>query len=683
MRDIFGLYLMVPLSNLKSIRSAVWRLSFRVFILLPMITHATIEFDLLPAANKAGLWGYIDAKTGDTIIAPKYSSVEFFEDGVAPVRYAYKDKIEIVKDRYGDEFRAVPVGAGLIDRTGREVLPPNYGEVKATIADVGEKERIPRVFTVNFGDKTGFFHADGHWLLPLGEYERLQINNNGDITYGECLYIAGKEYCAPSGYALQMIDKKRKFFLIKSKQGLRVPVVGLIKWTGESIIPADYQDIVSIDLPEKRWIASRLDGKIAATVLFSTLNGKEIDANNEKDKITIDVFDESGKKLFTHRAHNYPKINKDRFSYQRQGKTHTISALTGEAMPESAAETGGEKYTFFRENGLQGVKNTAGKTILPPQYADVKSLGGDLFSAGKPEADEFGSVVNYGVIDAASRIILPFKYKEINKTNYPDAENCSFVVQERASNNFGLVDRRGKMLTPMQYLNAFYFNKKGQAIVYKRKVGSYSVIDHTGKEIIPAEYSSMHDTGALKITEDTFYEVKKEGENGKYGAYDSFGKEIIPVRFDFITFLEDAGGPEKGWVITSIRTGDNEKMKGAYNFLTKVSIPEEYEDVRISKRVISARKTVDGKAQYSFLDLKGNLIATAENLESPAFYKGDEIVVRKDRKIGLLDSYGKTLIPFKYRSFQYAAPSFWWASESKYPRTVLVGSDGVEYRIKD
>jgi hypothetical protein len=95
------------------------------------------DVSLLPAPDAQGQWGYVDAATGKTLIAPRFSAADFFYDGVAVVSRAYPEEAYEAKTTDGRTVRVVPKGEGVIGRDGREILPARYS-VKRANTDMGQ-----------------------------------------------------------------------------------------------------------------------------------------------------------------------------------------------------------------------------------------------------------------------------------------------------------------------------------------------------------------------------------------------------------------------------------------------------------------------------------------------------------------------------------------------------------------
>lgn len=144
----------------------------------------------LAAVLKDGKCGYVD-KTGKVVIPLIYDAAESFSDGLARVRKDKKwyfidkkgktiigplnyDKVYDFKDGFAKVSVGVMEGVGLIDKTGKEIVPPIYraiGDFHEGLAYVEDWYYI----------KTGVIDTTGKVVIPL-IYDGIG-NFSGGVTY--------------------------------------------------------------------------------------------------------------------------------------------------------------------------------------------------------------------------------------------------------------------------------------------------------------------------------------------------------------------------------------------------------------------------------------------------------------------------------------------------------------------
>lgn len=645
---------------------------FLIF-LLPLPAFSAVEYDLIPAPDQGGRWGYVDAKTKKTVIAPRYRKAEFFADGLAIVA-------------------GVSAGYGLIDRTGREILPLQYDAVERARLSYASPEEASGLFLIRKGEEKGVVRADGSWVLPMGKYEDIHFYREGYFRFDGSFWIDGKTYHPPAGHVIARIIKGADAFLIEStsRSTFSMPKKGVMQPDGKILIKPQYDEIEFVAATEKRWVVSKVDSGVMGRLVKAVVTGSDIDMDEKKDMVTFWLLDGNGKEIRKFRGRYHPYVKGSVVSYESGGEKYEINPLNGDPLIRDTARKAGSKYVLFQERGFWGVRDTAGAVLIEPQYVSMGSLGGDLFVARKIDGlDTSGQAPKYepsmydenaGVVNVANEVILPFEYGVISSLRYPNRETAPIMIGRKVpvkdgqykARRYGMADRSGRVIVPPQYLNGFYMNKMGHAQVYQE--GWHGVIDHTGKTVLPLVYRSIFDTASLDKTTETFYTAEKDK---LWGVYDASGKEIVPHQYGYIHISEN--DIKKGWV-----TGDSpdRRKRGAYNFRSKVTIPVIYDAVRVYDQVLRTYRRSEGREsrdEYDLLDQKGKMLATYHRLEPLA---SGRFVACKDRRYGVLDAKGKVLVPLKYQSLRHAGDGLLWAEDESRSR-FLVSETGGEYRIRN
>lgn len=649
---------------------------FLIF-LLPLPALSAVDYDLIPAPDSHGRWGYVDAKTKKTVIAPQYHHVTFFRGRAA-----------IVTDAAGKK--------GLIDRQGNIILPLEYDAVAPAIFSGASRNVVNGFFIVRQEALTGVIRPDGNWVLPLGKNESIRFFSSADqhayFTFDGSFWINGRIYTPPAGFVISRIIRGADAFMIESasRSSPGMPEKGVMLPDGSILVKPEYDEIQFIAGPQKRWVVSKVDSGVLGKVIKAVATGGDIDMDEKKDLVTFWLLDEKGEAIRKYRGRYHPFVKDGRLSYESGGEAHEINPVNGDLLIRDTTRKAGSQYVLFQERGFWGVRNNAGEVLIEPQYVSIETLGGDLFAARKIEgldtsgqAPEYNASIydeNTGVVNIANQVVMPFEYAVISSLRYPDRETAPLMIGRKVpvgdgqhkDRRYGMAERSGRVIIPPQYLNGFYMNRIGHAQVYRD--GRHGVIDHTGKVILPLAYRSLFDTASLDKTTETFYMAEKDR---LWGVYDASGKEIVPFEYGFLFISEN--DIKKGWV-----KGDSpdRRKRGAYNYRTGVRIPPLYDDIRIHDHVLTTYRRPEGqdvKAEKDVLDLKGKRLATYHHLEPLA---SGRFIAGKDRLNGVLDSKGKGLVSLKYRSLEKAGGNLLWAQNEGHGR-FLVSETGEEYRIRD
>jgi len=170
-----------------------------------------------------------------------------------------------------------------------------------------------------------------------------------------------------------------------------------------------------------------------------------------------------------------------------------------------AAVAVGQKY---------GYVDPTGKLTIPPQFSDAGEFSDGVALVHLPDGAK-------GLVDKQGKIVtLNFSFDKLE----PFADGMAVV---EVDGKYGYVDKQGTLIVKPQYDRAYPFDQ-GVAIVGRvDKLGliadEYGLIDRTGKFIIPLEYGYISD-----FHEDRARLFNKEG---RYGIIDRTGRLITPMIF--------------------------------------------------------------------------------------------------------------------------------------------------------
>jgi len=708
----------------------IWRIILLLLCLAAapaMAVAAGLDIGILPAPDAQGKWGYIDALSGKTLIAPQFHEAGFFYDGVAIVTYAYPDKaydVQLVDSVTGTTTAAsaIPTAQGLISRDGRKIVLADRLE-RASAGMSSQGAYIPRLFLARRGnDESAVFHADRGQIVPPGKYQDIRFTPEGAV-YCDGVYYApdGKRHDPPRGCEITSLEPETGTFQVQEKKEQRA-FEGVMRQDGSLIVPVKYDEIQAV--PEAGiWLASRGDASVMVWAVTAFLTGTTPEIKEDEDILTVDVYDASGKRLRSFRARYHPTVSGTTYAYKSKGVDYRVDARTGEVIPAKEKKLPADPASGFRpfkEGEKYGIKNAAGAVSVPPIYEEVESLGGGLFAATREKAKAVFHD-NWGVIDGDGKEIIPFVYNSISRSDYPTEETGPLKCGKNEV-GYWLVGRDGRFITPeyKPYNGDFYFNAVGLAVIWRNH--KHGVIDYAGKEVLPCAYDTVFDE--LRMNEDKKSRNKNKEKWDKpessedaarktpltvkdalfrvkrgdlWGLYDGTGKELIPIKYGFIRDIE-ASDRKQGW----IGVEDEKRQKnGAVNFRTGQTITPIYDSVRIYPGFFVAWKQGGkGKDVYIALDAKGGEMARYQRVEW--FDDAQVLAVEQNGKYALLDKTGKQICPFRYDYVHAAAGPFVWGGMERkrallngkpfiyqgagvaFSETdkVLVDGTGKEYRIK-
>lgn len=369
-------------------------------LLVFVITFAFVQYAasqaLQPYRSSNGKWGYKDAK-GNVVIAAKYEfEAHPFSNGVAVVRNSGLK------------------GYGVIDATGREIVPPQY---TYAFDFVNGMAKVCKDGTDVYGSngKWGFIDTKGNVVIPL-KYDRIDGNFDKD-SYASATLNKKMQIIDKSGQTISFptCDELRGTF---SNSNLAVALknkkYGMVDKTGKVVIPFDYEILYG-----------EAEGLIAAKQggLFGFIDTK----NNWviRPSYTWGGFFSNG--LLTVKKGDYYGV------IDKKGNV-TVPFIYENAYPQSSTKT---PILTVEKNGKKGLVNMrTGAVIAPAKYDRVSD-----FTDGAAII-ELSS--KYGVINEAGKEVVAPKY------DYASAfiDGLSYVEKDR---KYGFIDKTGQLVIPFKY----------------------------------------------------------------------------------------------------------------------------------------------------------------------------------------------------------------------------------------
>jgi tetratricopeptide (TPR) repeat protein len=342
------------------------------------------------------------------------------------------------------------------------------------------------------------------------------------------------------------------------------------------------------------------------------------------------------------------------------------------AYAQIRIESDGFQWQPFLENGYIGAKDEKGNIIIPSDYENVQSFGGDfLVKRG----------FFYGIYDRRGRCIIPTgRFIQIKKLDgYKDSPFILTSYTTRAA-----VDKKGRILIPednYEFIDINIGENPGDDYYFICcKNGFWGAYDKQGKKIIaPEKYSSLFRTG--NKTDGYYYSFLIYGSGS--GVCDSEGNELIRTKYQTTQREKNGQGqfyykvcqgnaygeldlngnvikkpnPVKKDVTREPNVCSRSDIRMKYKFMCdenskygltdkngKVIIPYEFDELRQRENYVVVRK---GRYMGAY-DFHGNCIVPPNKYPVLNPNKEGGFTVKKDGLWTVLDSCGKEILPLKF-----------------------------------
>ena len=278
-------------------------------------------------------------------------------------------------------------------------------------------------------------------------------------------------------------------------------------------------------------------------------------------------------------------------------------------------------YTYYTayDNGKFGVINNDGQTVIDMAYDEIVAI---------PNHSKPIFICTYDVNDEDGT----YKTKALNEKNEEIFTGYDTI---EAIDNFDSKQ------------NIWYEDN----VLRVSKNGKYGLIDFDGKEILACEYDEIT---ALNGVQSNFL-VKKDG---KLGLVNEKGQTIINTEYSNILTLKE--GYKNEYIIVS--------DKNKYVLIStsdKVLIEPKYEMVKYLNS--SSLYAIKEKGEWKVINVEDGSIVIDGGYDDITEAKGEELVVVKDGKYGVVDTNKKEKIPFEYEDLKYAFSIYYIAKkDNKY-----------------
>ena len=368
-----------------------------------------VFIDGIQTIQRGDLFGF-KREDGTIIVVPKYKFVDKFHDNYCLV---YKD------------YNL----CGLIDRDGREIVPPEYEEVNYPTDGM---IRVRKNERYGFVDTTGALAIDCQYRTASGFSEGLavaliDIDSNtmgyGFIDKNNKIQIAPKyEYAMAFQEGRAVVKLYDRF--------------GMIDRDGNEVLPCKYLEVTN--MYEGRFFA--VDAKEGKAALF----------NNRYKRLTNFIYD----KILLYQEDYYIVV--------RDGGYYFL-ARDGKEKFGRYEEASGfyDGYSMVKRDGKYGIINKRGKVILPIEYDNSGYRSMEyIFSENLAMIEKDGK---YGFVNKQGKIVIPLIYNS--------AQHCTEgLIPVSKEYMWGFIDKEGNQVCDFVFTAASYFEWGRAEVVYNTEV---------------------------------------------------------------------------------------------------------------------------------------------------------------------------------------------------------------------
>lgn len=295
-----------------------------------------------------------------------------------------------------------------------------------------------------------------------------------------------------------------------------------------------------------------------------------------------------------------------------------------------------------------GIIDKSGKEIVAPLQDSVIYLNDSEYTAFR--TIEVMNRENFGVIDKTGKLVIPYQFQNIRSFHHG-------IAAAQKNRLWGFIDTTGNYVIQPIYTSVNDF-KEGIARVSARR--KYGYVDTQGKLIFPCELSYAEDA------EGSICRVRK---NEKHGILDTKGNWIIEPKYDEILPFD-----EEEQAIVKIK----DKTDFYYGIIDKQGkeiLPCKYQELG---RFYDGLAKVKNDNKYNFIDRKGKYFFKEFFEDMLNFYEG-LAGFKKDDKWGFINPKGEIVIKAKYNEVHSFMNGF-ARIITKNRKLIYIDRNGKEYK---
>lgn len=286
-------------------------------------------------------------------------------------------------------------------------------------------------------------------------------------------------------------------------------------------------------------------------------------------------------------------------------------------------------YPFDYDNEYSGVMDKNGNIMMSPEYREIDNIGDSGYYIACDA--ETGM---YGIIDEDYEWVCEPEYSWIINTWEKSTENVAKVDGEYAliakydfqeGHGAKIINEYGDTIVPMDYYDIEWVVGNDRTIV-ENDEGYYGVIDLHGEVQIPCQYDEI---GSFSYGDET-YAIR----DGEVFLVDIYGNERFLTNADSCYQVDS----------NLYKISSNEKSN-IVNSSGEYLLPENYEGIMINESCIAGNTEGEGKG---ILLSRSGEVLSKEYDQYMLFSMIPEITVYNEENCGVIDSYGKVIVPCEY-----------------------------------
>ena len=286
-------------------------------------------------------------------------------------------------------------------------------------------------------------------------------------------------------------------------------------------------------------------------------------------------------------------------------------------------------YPFDYDNEYSGVMDKNGNIMMSPEYREIDNIGDSGYYIACDA--ETGM---YGIIDEDYEWVCEPEYSWIINTWEKSTENVAKVDGEYAliakydfqeGHGAKIINEYGDTIVPMDYYDIEWVVGNNRTIV-ENDEGYYGAIDLHGEVQIPCQYDEI---GSFSYGDET-YAIR----DGEVFLVDIYGNE---------RFLTNADSCYQ--VDSNLYKISSDEKSNIINSSGEYLLPENYEGIMINESCIAGNTEGEGKG---ILLSRSGEVLSKEYDQYMLFSMIPEITVYNEENCGVIDSYGKVIVPCEY-----------------------------------
>lgn len=198
------------------------------------------------------------------------------------------------------------------------------------------------------------------------------------------------------------------------------------------------------------------------------------------------------------------------------------------------------------EQGLHGAKNALGQTIVPFEYHHVEPLADGFIRVGKI-VEGAPEPYRVGILDSRGRVVLPLDYVGIDY--HSDHKRFGVAKRVQGKRRLGYLDGTGREVVPVIYERLDRISNMGDEPTNVTQLnGKFGYIDIvTGETLLPPKYEALN---IYSLSTDARGRGTAGAKlDGKWGVISTEGTVLVPFEFD------DMGDVHEGHTDYAVRHG--------------------------------------------------------------------------------------------------------------------------------